>query len=620
MSMNMRDLYDYQQELLEKSHAALAPERARVMMQLPTGGGKTEIAGALLKDFLVDGRKAVWLTHREELANQTEDRLNDNWSIQARHATERWRIGRPAPGWRNRVAIFKAQTVSRRNKDSTTVWDNYGPDDLLVIDEAHHSPASGWERAIKQWPGRVWGLTATPWRLEPEKGFNHLFDTLITGPEISELQADEHLAPSSVWAPTEENRIVGKEIRQGEYTPGGIERGNDQAIMTTMAVTFWLNMAAGRQTIVYAVSKGHADNLVGAFEERGISAKAILSNTSPDDREKAIEDFETGSLMVLVNVAVATEGFDLPEASCVMITRPTKSLALYLQMVGRGLRHKKGDVSDCLILDLAGNAEEQGHGLPETDRRDIWSLAPRGNSPVGDGDPPVRYCHECNYMAHPAHHKCPQCGADFGRTCPICVKFHSWSRWTEEGECPIPHDPVCDACHDEAHYKLGVERHDGEQNWLSYADDAYELREEGDLEAAFRNLCFAIHLAKQAPKLSFIECKLVVSWYIDRACMHFEMGNVKLAEDDYELIGRLFDLDGGYDTDDCFLPLRRFWNLVPASYSRDSRILVEMHQKRAEMYEALGCSEKAEFDRQKAQRLTDNLDQASAAANGENAR
>ena len=138
----MITLRDYQQDLLEKSQTALAPEGARVMTQLPTGGGKTEIAGALLKDFLVDGRKAVWLTHREELANQTEDRLNLNWQVHAVHATDIWRRGRPARAWSNCVAIFKAQTVGRRNNGQLEIWENYGPDDLLVVDEVHHAPAT----------------------------------------------------------------------------------------------------------------------------------------------------------------------------------------------------------------------------------------------------------------------------------------------------------------------------------------------------------------------------------------------------------------------------------------------------------------------------------------------
>ena len=449
-------LRPYQQELLETSRAALAPEGARVMTQLPTGGGKTEIAGALLKVFLVDGRQAVWLTHREELASQTEERLSSNWSISAMAGTDSWSPRRPAPRIVNGVVILKTQTVSRRNRDSVTVWDNYGPDDLLVIDEAHHAPATGWESAIERWPGRVWGLTATPWRLSQREGFDHLFHTLVTGPQTSEMQDDGYLARSHVFAPTPDDRIKGGEVGQlGDFTEGGISRANDDGgdggnfIMTTLAVNYWRRMAVGRQTVAYAVSKGHAHNLVREFTSRGISAAAILSDTPPDGRERAIAAFRNGGLAVLVNVAVATEGFDLPDASCVMITRPTKSLALYLQMVGRGLRLKDGG-GDCIILDLAGNAEE--HGLPE-DHRD-WSLYARGNPPPGD--PPVRYCHECNYMAHPAHHECPECSADLGKPCLRCGAFRPWSRWSGEGDCSHKHEPVCDRCHPDLHSAIGI--------------------------------------------------------------------------------------------------------------------------------------------------------------------
>ena len=527
------------------------------MTQLPTGGGKTEIAGALLKGFLVDGRKAVWLTHREELASQTEERLSLNWTIPAMAGTDGWSTGRPAPRNVNGVVILKAQTVSRRNKDSATVWDNYNTDDLLVIDEAHHAPATGWERAIKQWPGRVWGLTATPWRLSQSEGFDHLFHVLVTGPQTSEMQDDGYLARSRVFAPTPGDRITGGEIGQlGDFTEGGIERANDQLVMTALAVNFWRNLADGRQTVAYAVSKGHAANLVRAFTDRGIPAAVILSDTPPDDRERAISDFTDGKITVLVNVAVATEGFDLPDASCVMITRPTKSLALYLQMVGRGLR-PKDDGGNCLILDLAGNAEE--HGLPEDNRE--WSLVARGN--LAPGEPPVRYCHQCNFMAHPAHHKCPECGADLGKQCQLCVKFRPWSRWTKESECPIrdQHEAVCDYCDRDAHAAIGVGGFGSKQDSQFYAKRAEDHLERGELEAALADWFFAIHVAKTENHPGDL-----AAWYVYRAKCHFAMGNVDLAEADFAEAANICE-GGGM--------------LTPLV----SKI---MHEERTKMYEELG--------------------------------
>ena len=127
--------------------------------------------------------------------------------------------------------------------------------------------------------------------------------------------------------------------------------------------------AEGRQTVVYAVSVMHARNLADVFNDAGISAGVLVSDTPDRARAELIHRFRQGDLNALINVAVATEGFDLPDAACILLTRPTMSLALYLQMTGRGLRPKP-DSGDCVVLDMAGNSLR--HGLPEKDKK--WSL------------------------------------------------------------------------------------------------------------------------------------------------------------------------------------------------------------------------------------------------------
>ena len=180
------------------------------------------------------------------------------------------------------------------------------------------------------------------------------------------------------------------------------------------------------------------------FKDAGIAAATMLSDTHPQVRAEAIKSFANGTLRVLVNVAVATEGFDLPDASCVVITRPTLSLALYLQMVGRGLR-PKANGGDCLILDLAGNSEI--HGLPEDERQ--WSLEPRGDSQGGDA--PVIRCEKCDGVSSAASHRCNFCQTAFGKDCPRCGTWRAWQRWSHETHCGQQHELVCDLCHYDAH-------------------------------------------------------------------------------------------------------------------------------------------------------------------------
>ncbi len=467
----MAELRPYQQELLEQAEAALQPRDARVMLQLPTGGGKTHIAGALLGRWLHNGRKAVWLTHRTELAEQTRRMLTDA-GVSAINLT--WRPGSDAPFIANGVVILMAQTVGRRT-NQREIWGEYSSGDVLVIDEAHHATAVGYERAIDQWPGQVIGLTATPWRLSKIEGFDHLFKKLLHGPQVTELQADNWLCQARVLMPKPEEIIRGGAFDAvGEYSESGIEQANQDRpdVMTAGALRFWQFHAAERQTVVYAISQDHACNLAALFNDAGIPAAVMLSDTPLDERTRVIESLGNGKLRVLVNVAVATEGFDLPDASCVVITRPTMSLALYLQMVGRGLRHKANG-GNCLILDLTGNAEI--HGLPEETRQ--WSLNPRGNKPGSER--PVIRCEKCDGVSPAASQNCAHCSAPFGKNCSRCGVWRAWRRWSYETRCGQQHDLVCDLCHYDAHI----------QAQLPVTDELRRLTEmEPDLDAALRNL------------------------------------------------------------------------------------------------------------------------------------
>lgn len=435
-------LRDYQKDLLSRVEDTLdADADARVMMQLPTGGGKTVIAGELLKRRLTRGRRAVWMTHRRELADQTHEMLTKH-GVDA-EVVRYWRPGTLAPAKSRGVTILMAQTTGNRAK-KVNIWDNYDSDDLLVVDEAHHATANSWERPMEQWPGQVMGMTATPWRLSEREGFDHLFSALLRGPQIKELQDRGHLCDVEVKRPQLSSRIYGGRIdkQSGDYQPYDIIRKNGR-VMTAGARDFWKEMARGRKTIAYAVSMKHARNLSRVFNRAGIRTGLLLSDTSPRDRSQRINDFKTGNLKVLVNVLVATEGLDLPDASCILVTRPTKSLALYMQMNGRGMRPKEG--GNCLILDMAYNSDE--HGDPEIDRE--WWLEARGEQT--EGVAPFVHCEECDKESPASSYYCQHCGEPFRDECDRCGKWRAWANWEYRNSCGDEHDPVCDYCHLDAH-------------------------------------------------------------------------------------------------------------------------------------------------------------------------
>ena len=439
----MIELRNYQRELSERVDDALEPADARIMLQLPTGGGKTHIAAELLRRRLNCGRKAVWLTHRRELAMQTEGMLREA-GVSAT-ANIRWDPGIDSPTIVNGVVILMAQTVSRRTARAK-VWGGYDSRDLMIIDEAHHATAAGWARAIRDWPGPVLGMTATPWRLSLLEGFDHLFEGLLSGPQVADLQQDGWLCNSRVLSPREEERIQGGQVDgTGDYSEHGVEEANrGREVWTAGALRFWQKWGENRQTVVYAVSVTHAKNLCDLFNDAGIPAGVLLAETPGPERSELIKRFQEGDLKSLINVAVATEGFDLPDATCVLMTRPTMSLALYLQMAGRGLRPKQ-DRGDCVVLDLAGNSLR--HGLPEEGRE--WSLRARGEEAFGNA--PLIRCERCEVLSPASSHRCSNCGEEFGETCGRCGAWRAWKRWDKRTTCGQDHELVCDLCHYDAH-------------------------------------------------------------------------------------------------------------------------------------------------------------------------
>ena len=304
---------------------------------------------------------------------------------------------------------------------------------------------------MRLWPGPVVGLTATPWRLSTRQGFDHLFRELLSGPQVRDLQEEGHLSDVRIVTPREEARIASGTIEYtGDFSETGIESANEGSnIWTLGAVDYWKEYGKDRQTIVYAVSVKHADNLLRLFQDFGVTARKLLGDTPQDQRHDIIRRFQSGQLRVIVNVAVATEGFDLPDAGCILITRPTMSLSLYLQMVGRGMRPKSNG-GDCLVLDMAGNTLR--HGLPGQTR--YWSLKPRSDE-MGLGTP-SQWCPRCEHISPLASHDCQNCGNPFGETCGRCGKWRVWADWSMRDVCTEDHDPVCDRCHLDAHERANL--------------------------------------------------------------------------------------------------------------------------------------------------------------------
>ena len=444
-------MWPFQAEDSERIAAAFAlSPRRRVLYQLATGAGKTEVAIEQVSRHLAEraNTRVGWLTHREELRDQSRARI-EGAGVGVVDLTG------TAPRSR-RLLLNGVAIVSPEMRSVEALLAQATGDDLLIVDEAHHSVADSWDsKFIGPWPGYVLGLTATPWRLSRREGFGHLYDTLVCGPTTRELIDQGYLAEVTIVSPPKVVvRGAGRDVN-GDYAAGAIEAENRALLYSNLPLRAWEATARhSKRTLWYAPTVPSAEALVAVLRGAGYPAGLVHAKTPEGERRQTIQGFDGGSIKHLVNIAVVTEGYDCPDADCVVIPRPTKSLALYWQMIGRVRRGAPG--KRALALDLGQSWAEEDVGHP-TDEYP-WSLDPRGSA--GRGSAPVRFCPDCS-IANPAGARvCGGCGLPYGKDCPGCHQFRFEVRWTD-----MDGDEVCAACALGQLVEHVVEREDLPGDW-----------------------------------------------------------------------------------------------------------------------------------------------------------
>lgn len=388
-------LRPYQQQAVHDLRIALRAGARAPLLVCPTGAGKTVIMADILRSLSSRGRSAMVLVHRRELIAQTAHKLD---LAGVAH-------GIIAAGTRSAdapIQVASVQTLARRLERITA------QPDLIVIDEAHHAVAGTWGKALAHWPNALrLGVTATPVR-QDGRGLGAVFDKLVLGPSTSALISDGFLCPARIYAPPAVADLSGLRTRAGDYTPEQAAERMDRPTVTGDAIAHYRRLAAGQRAIAFCCNVNHAEHVCAAFNHAGIKAATLLGSTDPVRRDAAVARFASGELQVLVTVDVVSEGFDIPVAGCAILLRPTQSLGLYLQQVGRVLRPAPGKPA-AIVLDHVGNVHR--HGWPDDPRE--WSLDDRLRTGRGSNQPApsVRTCPECFAAFKPAP-VCPCCGAE----------------------------------------------------------------------------------------------------------------------------------------------------------------------------------------------------------------
>ena len=383
-------LRGYQQQAIEDLRNAYRAGSHAPLLCLPTGGGKTIIFSAIASSAAARGNQVLILVHRRELLNQASRKLTD---IGLDHGL----IAAGIPATDHPVRIASVQTLLRRLPRM-----DWQPS-LIIIDEAHHASAGSWAAILDKWPDAFrLGVTATPCRLDG-RGLASAFDHLVLGPSVADLTDWGFLSPARIYAPPVIADLSGLRRRAGDYAADQAATAMDRPTVTGDAIAHYQRLAPGQRAIAFCCSIDHATHVAASFNAAGISAATLLGNTT--DRDAVVAAFDAGSVQILVTVDVVSEGFDIPAASCAILLRPTQSLGLYLQQVGRVLRPAPGKAA-AIVLDHVGNVHR--HGFPDDLRE--WSLAEGARRATGTAAPSVRTCPECFAAFKPAP-QCPVCGA-----------------------------------------------------------------------------------------------------------------------------------------------------------------------------------------------------------------
>jgi DNA repair protein RadD len=388
-------LRPYQQVGVHGIREAYRAGKRSPLFVLPTGGGKTVVFCHIAEQAAARGTLVIVLVHREELLFQASLKLQE-------YAVPHGLIAPGAQPLNRDLHIASVQTLVRRLPE----WQKRaeGRKVLLVVDEAHHAVAGSWQKILDAFPSaHVLGVTATPARLDG-KGLGNLFDSLIVGPTIPELTALGALAPMEVLGPPSQIDLSGVRKVAGDYNRADLDAAINKAAIVGDAVKHYEKYVQGRPSIAFCVSVAHAEAVAEQFRLAGYQAAAVDGKLDKEERRRRIKALGNGNLHVLTSCEIISEGVDVPVCQSALLLRPTQSLTLFLQQVGRALRPKP-DGSAAIVLDHSGNCRLHGH--PGAARE--WNLVegyvkPKKKSAL------IKTCKECFALFAPGPRACPRCG------------------------------------------------------------------------------------------------------------------------------------------------------------------------------------------------------------------
>lgn len=394
-------LREDQADLVARTRAALKTHR-RVLLQSPTGSGKTVMASYIAGQTAARGADTWFICHRVELLDGTSKTF-------AKFGIAHGFIAAGVPmNTRMPVQVCSIDTLKGR-------LGKLRAPRIAILDECHHGGAAGWSAVIKWLTDNgtlVIGLSATPWRLDGS-GLDDQFDVLIPGPTPAWLMQQGYLSDYRIWVPNGGMDVTGVGKRMGDFIASEVEAKQDKPKLLGDIIAHWRKHAAGELSVGFAPSLKFSQYMAEQFNLAGIPSAHLDGNTDKAERRRVIQAYANREILVLWNKGLFAEGFDIAAVAqrdvtikAVIDAAPSASLSQVMQRWGRALR--PGDTAK--LLDHAGNSNR--HGFPDDERE--WTLEGRAKGKKAANDnapPPPVTCEGCfQQIRRPLPPCCPGCG------------------------------------------------------------------------------------------------------------------------------------------------------------------------------------------------------------------
>jgi len=397
-----------QEEMLNEVRAAFRHSR-RLILQAATAAGKTALAAKIIQNAVEKGKRCLFIADRIVLVNQTSKSF-DRWGIS--HGIVQADNPKYFPN--RAVQIASAATLVRRH---------VGQYDVIIQDEAHVIHKGSLKAFDANPDAFILGLTASPY----SKALGKIYETHIQPFTVRHLIDKGLLCDYDAYGPSQIDLSKVK-TKCGEYDQNGLGKAADKPKLVADIVQTWREKANNKKTIVFSVNVPHSRSLEKEFQRNGISAceiNAYLPKEGEGSVRKLIEDFRNDKFKVLISVAIATTGFDVPDVECVILATATKSMIKLTQAIGRSLRLFPGK-ERAIVLDHGSNLSRLG--FPDEyviDELDDGKKGESKNKKKEKKEKLPKVCPSCDYLKPAGVHVCPACGF---------VAKHIEPIETEEGE------------------------------------------------------------------------------------------------------------------------------------------------------------------------------------------